>query len=745
MAKYKESNLLDIFGNDVLEVERIKEDTKKVKRKKLFKKDYFWLDDVFTYGIDEAYKYYKKDKLKKMCEKLPSEDIILDNVKRFIYSSNTKDKGNFSSILDYMEMLINMLKFNYENDGANFIPDSVYDKMIIRFNTFREEPVEAQIVARAEAVTDHEFALLKGTLDKCHYVDGNKDGVRIPLQYNDSIEKFIDTCFEALVEQHRVGEKLTFLLSLKYDGTSAVFTISEEGRVVSVITRGKNDKGVDITHLFKKLRFKTDGIRLGLQTEIMMTNKNIKNYSKDKDMDYSNSRSAVTSVLTSLNGKEYSKYLSPVPLKAVTAISKDEYEYESPYLLNTYMKDQDIMFICKEIEGSDKDELITEIVKYIQSVIAMRGGLEFQIDGVVIECMNENIRDALGRSGNKNKFQIAYKFPSMEQVTELLDVTISVGRTGKVVPKAIYKPLPFNGTMQTKATLSSRDRMDKLHLAKGDLCNIVYSNDVIPYFDCVVERRGGEPLRFPKLCPACGEVLYEEGADSYCYNKNCPPKLIATYANFIKVLKFRNLSKSFIDTLIENGFITGFVSILKPNPAIVNIDGIGYKTYDNYVNHCNKIINDGIGEEILAEALGLSGAKTCEAILSEIHLDELMDNPERLFMIAIPGVEEKKKIKFLDRLNKLNETGEVDRLVKMLKIEKCKTNAYDMKVCFSGFRDKALKEKLEADNIYVSDNLKGVEYLIIPFYGFTSSKKTEADKRDITVMDKDDFIKMIGI
>lgn len=745
MAKDKYSKLLDIFGNDVQEVERVKEETKKPKRKKLFKKDYLWIDDLFIYRIDEAYKYYEKDKLAKMCDELPDSETMLDNVKRFIYSTNTKDKGNFSVILDYMEMLIKMLKFNYENDGPNYISDTIYDKMIIRFNMFREEPVEAQIVARAEAVTDHEFTLLKGTLEKCHYVDGNKDGVRIPLQYNDSIEKFVDSCFEVLAEKHRLGEKLVFLLSLKYDGTSAVFTISEEGRVISVITRGKNDKGVDITHLFKKLRFKTDGVRLGLQTEIMMTNKNIRKYSKDRDMEYSNSRSAVTSILTSLNGKEFAKYLSPVPLKAVTTISEGEYEYESPYLLNTYMKDQDIMFICKEIGGTDKEEIITEIVRYIQSVLAMRDGLEFQIDGVVIECMNDVVRETLGRSGNKNKFQIAYKFPSMEQVTELLDVTISVGRTGKVVPKAIFKPVPFNGTMQSKATLSSRDRMEKLHLAKGDLCNIVYSNDVIPYFDCVVQRRGGEPLRFPKLCPACGELLIEEGADSYCYNKNCPPKLIATYSNFIKVLKFRNLSKSFIECLIDNGFITGFVSILKPNPAIVEIDGIGYKTYANYVEHCNKIIDGGIGEEVLAEALGLSGAKTCEAILSEIHLDELMKNPKRLFMISIPGVEDKKKIKFLDRLNKLNESGEIDRLVKMLKVEKCKINEYSMRVCFTGFRDKDLKAKLEADNVYVSDNLKSVEYLVVPYYGYTSSKTKEADKREITIMDKDDFIKMIGI
>ncbi|MEI2419581.1 hypothetical protein V6O07_04860, partial [Arthrospira platensis SPKY2] len=357
-------------------------------KKKLFKVARpICFDEEFMYRVDKAYKFFKKSDLKRMAKQLRKIDSIKDNVKPFIFSLEKVDKGTFRVELDYIEKLIRMLKFNYENNGSFLLSDKYYDMMLERFKIFRLEPIEAELIMeRAEAVVQHDFPILKGTLDKARYIVADKDS------WEDSIAKFISKVI-TVYNENVIKEPLRLTLVFKYDGTSAVFTIDPDtGRIINVITRGKNNKGVSLTKLFAGKVFKAtwDYPANAVQCELMMTNENIKNYSKDVNYNYKNSRGSVTSILTSLKGRKYAKYLEPVPLRVIYESENGTIDYGPEVIKQFKISKEDIPYTYTDISFdrkliSDHENALMTIMIKISSVIdsyyKQRESLPFQIDG----------------------------------------------------------------------------------------------------------------------------------------------------------------------------------------------------------------------------------------------------------------------------------------------------------------------------------------------------------------------------
>ena len=713
----------------------------------------------FTERINKAYKYFKRSDLKKMMKHLNKINSLKDEIKPFIYNVETVDKGAFSIELDYIEKLIKMLKFNYENDGETILKDEYYDKMLEIYKIYRIEPIEGQLVTeKAEAVSEHKFPMLKGTLDKCKYILDEGKG--------QSVQKFLEKvlfCYK----MNNLNEDLIISLSLKYDGTSIVLEIDpNNGIIKDAITRGKNNKGVSLKKLFKGkyINAANDYKINAVQCELMISNEDINAYSLEKqlngelDKPYRNSRGSVTSIITSLTGYKYAKYLDPVPLRVIyqgggndenidyppEVIAKckiSEYN-KKPSKNKIPYKYKNIVF-TKEVLDDLSDYhyklmlLLTKISTEINLIAMNRNKLPFAIDGVVISVLNKSIQKKMGRKGEINQWQIAYKFKSEEQIAKLLDVTYSVNRTGLVIPKAIYTPLIFNGTTQTKATLASREFMNKQHLRIGDNVIISYSNDVIPYFVGVDSHSDNPELEFPKKCPACNHKLIEDGAHSFCVNPTCPPKMALQFTNFIKVLGFRDFSQEFINRLIDNNLINSFEDILhldEKTEELRNIEGIGEKKISGIVDKLYKLKNtEKISEDVLFNALGVSGPKISKNILSAIPYMTLVRKPNELLNVTVIGVEESKK-DYIDKIKILNEKGEMERIYNILKPLSCKKVDYKYKVCFTGFRDKDLEKKLNEKSVEVVNGLKNVAYLVVPNITHISRKVEEANKKDIDII-----------
>ncbi|MGI9198833.1 MAG: NAD-dependent DNA ligase LigA [Candidatus Nanopelagicaceae bacterium] len=173
-----------------------------------------------------------------------------------------------------------------------------------------------------------------------------------------------------------------------------------------------------------------------------------------------------------------------------------------------------------------------EVKKYIQKYSELRHDLEHEIDGVVIKVDQVELQRKLGVTSRAPKWAIAYKYPPEEVVTKLLDIKVSVGRTGRVTPFAVMEPVVVAGSTVTHATLHNSQEVERKGILIGDFVVIRKAGDVIPeVLSAVTDKRTGKEVAFkmPNKCPDCGSKLVaqsEGDVDLRCPNaRSCPAQL----------------------------------------------------------------------------------------------------------------------------------------------------------------------------------------------------------------------------
>ena len=173
-----------------------------------------------------------------------------------------------------------------------------------------------------------------------------------------------------------------------------------------------------------------------------------------------------------------------------------------------------------------------EVEKFIANFAEHRHDLEHEIDGVVIKVDQIDLQKKLGVTSRAPKWAIAYKYPPEEVVTKLLDIQVSVGRTGRVTPFAVMEPVLVAGSTVTHATLHNSQEVERKGVLIGDYVVIRKAGDVIPeVLSAVVDKRTGKEIKFvmPTTCPDCGTKLVEQSegdVDLRCPNaQSCPAQL----------------------------------------------------------------------------------------------------------------------------------------------------------------------------------------------------------------------------
>jgi DNA ligase (NAD+) len=174
----------------------------------------------------------------------------------------------------------------------------------------------------------------------------------------------------------------------------------------------------------------------------------------------------------------------------------------------------------------------SQVLKYIAKYAELRHDLEHEIDGVVIKVDQLDLQRKLGVTSRAPKWAIAFKYPPEEVVTKLLDIKVSVGRTGRVTPFAVMEPVLVAGSTVTHATLHNSQEVERKGILIGDLVLIRKAGDVIPeVLSAITERRTGKEVAFkmPTTCPDCGSKLIEQSQgdiDLRCPNaQSCPAQL----------------------------------------------------------------------------------------------------------------------------------------------------------------------------------------------------------------------------
>jgi DNA ligase (NAD+) len=237
---------------------------------------------------------------------------------------------------------------------------------------------------------------------------------------------------------------------------------------------------------------------------------------------------------------------------------------------------------------------LEEVWKFIQSWESKRESLPYEIDGIVIKVDRTAWQRELGFTGKAPRWAIAYKYAARGGVTQIEDILVQVGRTGKLTPVAALKPVPIGGTTVSRATLHNMDEIERLGVKIGDWVEVERGGDVIPKVVKVVEDagqnnehpRGHKQFEMPEHCPVCGgNVVRTPGeVDHRCVNANCPAKLQGTILHFASrhVMDIDGLGEVLVNQLTERGLVKNVADLYKlTKDDLLQLERMGEKSAEN--------------------------------------------------------------------------------------------------------------------------------------------------------------------
>lgn len=256
-----------------------------------------------------------------------------------------------------------------------------------------------------------------------------------------------------------------------------------------------------------------------------------------------------------------------------------------------------------------------DIFAHIEKLGAMRDGLKYDIDGVVIKLDAFSGRRLLGEGTKTPKWAVAYKFPPETKYTKLTDITVAVGRTGVLTPAAVLEPVRLAGTTVSRATLHNLDFIRERGIMIGDTVAVRKAGDIIPEIvEALPDKRDGSerPFLMPERCPSCGEPVVRdetcgvEGAAYRCTNSACPAQLSRSLEHFASknAMNIEGLGPQMVELLLSAGLVRTAPDLYcLTAEQLVPLDRMGELSAKNLVAAIERSKSAGL--ERLIYALGI--------------------------------------------------------------------------------------------------------------------------------------------
>lgn len=386
-----------------------------------------------------------------------------------------------------------------------------------------------------------------------------------------------------------------YVAELKIDG-AAVSLLYEDGVLVRGATRGNGHIGEGVTPNLRTvngipLRLRDEGDipvpdRFEVRGEVYMTLSGFERMNEGRAADglptFANPRNAAAGSLRQLDPSitasrplrffGFQIQLDPdsrsaLPLRTQTDVLDTLAAWGVP--VNPFREP------CADLEG---------VLAFTREAEARRGGLDYEIDGVVVKVAPLSLWPELGIIGEREpRWAIAYKFAPDLVTTRLRDIRINVGRTGSLNPYAVLEPVEIGGAMVKLATLHNFEDVARKGLMNGDMVLVKRAGDVIPQVvAAITDERTGEETPFvpPERCPVCdtpverpeGEVMV------YCPNGSCPGRIYWGIVHFVSrgAMDIRGLGERTVQQLLDEGRVRDFADLYGlTKEDLLGLDGFG--------------------------------------------------------------------------------------------------------------------------------------------------------------------------
>ena len=426
-------------------------------------------------------------------------------------------------------------------------------------------------------------------------------GFATHFQQRDHIEKMmsLDNVFdedELNSWFERIAKESTgnsWLCEVKVDGL-AINLLYENGKLSHALTRGNGTTGEDVTLNIKTIKSvphqligknipKLLEVRGEAFFPVAKFNEINEALEESGKTPFANPRNAAAGSLRQKDPRITASRPLDVVLHGVGAVDGAKFESQSSAYATLKSWGLPISNRYQVVKSK------AEVAEFIEFYLKHRHDVEHEIDGIVIKVNEREIQNALGFTSRAPKWAIAYKYPPEEVTTKLLDIKVSVGRTGRVTPFGFMEPVRVAGSTVTNATLHNAQEVTRKGILIGDVVILRKAGDVIPeILGPVIEKRNGNERAFemPTNCPDCGSTLRamsEGDIDIRCPNaQSCPAQLreriyyIGSRAALdIDILGYEAANALLEDKLIddESAIFSLTISDLKKSKFFIKKDG----------------------------------------------------------------------------------------------------------------------------------------------------------------------------
>ena len=435
----------------------------------------------------------------------------------------------------------------------------------------------------------------------------------------------------------------------KVDGLSVALEY-ENGLFVRGATRGDGQVGEDVTENLKTvrsipLRIPDAPARLIVRGEVYMPKQVFHALNEERERRgealFANPRNAAAGSLRQLDPKVAAARRLDIAVFNVQWAEGETFRTHLETL--DYLRNKGFKVIPHYTAAT-----IEEAVSHVADIGAHRDSFPFDIDGAVIKVNDLAQRELLGSTAKFPRWAAAYKYPPEVKPSRVVDITIQVGRTGVLTPKAQLEPVRLAGTTVTSATLHNQDFIAEKDIRIGDTVLVRKAGEIIPEVLSVVgEKRpeGTVPYVFPSVCPVCGAPVErdEDGAHIRCTGAECPAQLLRNLAHFASrdAMDIEGLGIAVVENLANAGLVRtpGDLYFLRAED-VEKLERMGKKSAQNLVEAIARSREQDLSRLIYALGIRQVGQKTGKVLAARFRTMDALESASLEELTAVEDIGE---------------------------------------------------------------------------------------------------------
>ena len=571
--------------------------------------------------------------------------------------------------------------------------------------------------------------------------------------FNERIKKLLET-----------KNQIEYMAEPKLDGIG-VELIYQDGVFLKGLTRGDGFEGEDITQNIRTIKSvplrligKNFPGLLEVRGEVFIKKTDFKKLNENqinKGLQiFANPRNAAAGSLRQLDAKITAKRPLSINCYEPGVIEGKQFKTQEEFLF--YIKSVGIPVndLIKKVVGSEN------VLKYHDNLEDRRNELDYEIDGTVFKLNKYVEREKAGSRSRSPRWAIAGKFKAQQVTSNIVSISVQVGRTGALTPVAKVNPVYVSGVTVTNITLHNQDEIDRKDIRIGDKVLIERSGDVIPKIVKVVSRENKNAVKYKikEECPSCEKptVKIDGDAVTRCVNAYCPAQFKGRIQHFCSKLAMNidGLGEKIVEQLINNGLIKKLEDIYSINEfELARLDRMGTKSARNIIRSINLSKNTTFSRFVYSLGIrnvGEHTAKTLEKHFNSNIENFMQANENQLIEIdEIGEIVAQSIVSFWENTENVSSIKRwLNRGVKIYKPEKNKSDHLkDTIFVFTGtlnlMNRNDAKKKVELSGGTSKNSLtKNTSFLVTG--NKTGSKVEKAKNMGIPILNEDEFIKLVN-